>query len=99
MKKFESIGFIGGGRVTRFLLEGWQLAGRLPDNMRVADCNADVLAALLRDFPAITAVSTPEAAECDLVIWDRPTCGSSGRPCGNWRNPSGSVRRKPTPRC
>ena len=27
----ESVGFIGGGRVARILVGGWQRAGRLPE--------------------------------------------------------------------
>jgi pyrroline-5-carboxylate reductase len=68
MKKFESIGFVGGGRVTRFLLEGWKRAGRMPDGICVADSNADVLTTLKRDFPEIAAAAPAEAAACPLVI-------------------------------
>ena len=64
---FRTIGFVGGGRVTRFLLEGWKRGAKTQPVVRVADCNADVLAALKRDFPAIAAVSAAEAA-ADLVI-------------------------------
>jgi len=68
MKIFESIGFIGGGRVTRFLLEGWRQAGKMPSGVRVADSNPVVLEALKRDFADLAAVTTPEAAACNLVI-------------------------------
>lgn len=68
MKTFKTIGFVGSGRVTRFLLEGWQRAGKMPATVRAADCNNEVLNALKSDFPAITAASTAEAAACDLVV-------------------------------
>lgn len=68
MRSFETIGFIGGGRVTRFLLEGWHRAEAMPDGVRVADCDPAVLDALKRDFPSIEAVSTTEAAASDLVV-------------------------------
>ena len=68
MKIFESIGFIGGGRVTRFLLEGWRQAGKMPSGVLVADSNPGVLDVLKRDFNGIAAVATAEAASCDLVV-------------------------------
>lgn len=68
MATFKTIGFIGGGRVTRFLLEGWQRAGKMPATVRVADCNNEVLTALKQDFPAIAVTSAAEAAASDLVV-------------------------------
>jgi pyrroline-5-carboxylate reductase len=68
MKTFDSIGFIGGGRATRFLLEGWKAAGRMPATIRVADCNAAVLDALTSDFPNISCAAIAGAAGCGLVV-------------------------------
>ncbi len=68
MKQIHTIGFVGGGRVTRFLLEGWRRAGALPSGVRVADCNAELLKALKNDFPAVATAGTAEAAACDLVV-------------------------------
>lgn len=68
MKTFDSIGFIGGGRATRFLLEGWKAAGQLPKNIHVADCNAQVLDALAADFPEIVCATTAQAAGCGAVV-------------------------------
>lgn len=42
----KTLGFIGGGRITRILLEGWRRAGAWPANVRVSDGNADTLARL-----------------------------------------------------
>lgn len=52
--KFGSIGFIGGGRITRIFLGGWKRAGALPENIVVGDPNAETLARLTEDFPAVT---------------------------------------------
>ncbi len=68
MKMLETIGFVGGGRVTRFLLEGWKHSGAMPAGVRVADTSPDILGALKGDFPDITPVSTAEAAAADLVV-------------------------------
>jgi pyrroline-5-carboxylate reductase len=54
--KNKSIGFIGGGRVTKILLHGWNRAGRLPGNIIVTDSNANVLAGLKKDFQQIETV-------------------------------------------
>lgn len=54
--KFGSIGFIGGGRITRIFLGGWKRAGAMPENIIVGDPNAETLAKLKVDFPGITAV-------------------------------------------
>jgi pyrroline-5-carboxylate reductase len=40
---FRSIGFIGGGRVTRILLGGWKLGQALPQVVRVSDPGANSL--------------------------------------------------------
>ena len=68
MKTFDSIGFIGGGRVTRFLLEGWKAAGQWPKIIHVADCNPQVLDALAADFPEIVRATTAQAAGCGVVV-------------------------------
>lgn len=47
----KSIGFIGGGRITRIFLEGWSRANGLPGRIVVSDCNADTLAKLKAHFP------------------------------------------------
>ena len=42
----KTIGFIGGGRITRIFLEGWKRGGVLPNRIVVSDCNAETLAKL-----------------------------------------------------
>ena len=42
----KTIGFIGGGRVTRIFLEGWKRARALPSKIVVSDGSADTLAKL-----------------------------------------------------
>lgn len=49
----HSIGFIGGGRVTRILLGGWKRAGCSLDGVLVSDPNADALDALKALHPEI----------------------------------------------
>lgn len=66
----RSIGFIGGGRVTKIILNGWKRANKLPGNIIVTDINQEVLESLKKDFPAVKTVindSTAPAA-CDVVF-------------------------------
>ena len=49
----NSVGFIGGGRVTRIMLRGWQRANALPERIVVSDPDGEVLAKLKADVPAI----------------------------------------------
>jgi len=58
----KTIGFIGGGRVTRIFLEGWQCAKAMPDRIVVSDCNAASLAKLKARFPAIESAPGNSAA-------------------------------------
>lgn len=66
----KTIGFIGGGRITRILLEGWRRAGALPPRIVVSDCNAETLAKLQARFPQIETApgSSAAAAAQDLVF-------------------------------
>jgi pyrroline-5-carboxylate reductase len=65
----KGIGFIGGGRVTRILLEGWKRAKGLPANIVVSDCNSESLAKLKTHFPGVqTAVGSNTAASQDIVF-------------------------------
>ena len=49
----ESVGFVGGGRIARIMLEGWKRADAMPPRVVVSDPNAEVLAALLARFPNV----------------------------------------------
>lgn len=65
----KSIGFVGGGRITRILLEGWKRANAMPANITVSDCNSDTLAKLKTLFPGIEATAANGlAASQDIVL-------------------------------
>jgi pyrroline-5-carboxylate reductase len=49
----ESVGFVGGGRVARIMLEGWQRAAALPGKVVVSDPSEATLASLKSRYPAI----------------------------------------------
>ena len=57
----RSVGFIGGGRITRIFLEGWTRARKLPASITVSDPNAETLTKLKARFPAIR--TTPDSAQ------------------------------------
>lgn len=68
MKKV-TMGFIGGGRVTRIILEGLRKKDCLPGEVAVCDSNADALAKLKSQFPGIDVRQDSEApAAMDVVF-------------------------------
>jgi pyrroline-5-carboxylate reductase len=64
----KTIGFIGGGRITRIFLDGWKRAGRLPGKVVVSDCNAETLAKLKARFPSVETAAQSAAASQDIVF-------------------------------
>lgn len=65
---FDSISFIGAGRVARIILGGWKNANALPSTILAFDTNPAAVLALQVDFPMIKSVSLLEAAGTDLVF-------------------------------
>ena len=64
-----TIGFIGGGRITRIFLDGWTRAQKTPTDITVSDPNADVLDSLKSRFPDILTTSDNAiSARQDLVF-------------------------------
>ena len=55
---FKSIGFIGGGRITRIILGGLDRKEKWPGKVIVSDVNIDVLKALQERFPKIEAAGS-----------------------------------------
>jgi pyrroline-5-carboxylate reductase len=65
----KSVGFIGGGRVTRIFLEGWKRAQEMPAKVVISDCNAEALGKLKGQFPqAETAAANGTAASQEIVF-------------------------------
>lgn len=66
----ESVGFVGGGRIARIMLEGWGRANAMPARVVVSDPNADVLAKLATQFPNVeTCVGDNCAAAGQQVVF------------------------------
>jgi pyrroline-5-carboxylate reductase len=49
----SSVAFIGGGRITRIILEGWKKKNHSPSRICVSDTDADILRGLQWKFPEI----------------------------------------------
>ncbi len=49
----KTVGFIGGGRVTRIILSGLERSGQLPARIVVSDPNVEILNKLKERFPTI----------------------------------------------
>jgi pyrroline-5-carboxylate reductase len=66
----ETLGFIGGGRITRILLQGFKNANILFEKISVYETNEEVLQALKSDYPQIdpSSAEASEAASSDWVF-------------------------------
>jgi pyrroline-5-carboxylate reductase len=65
----KTIGFIGGGRITRIFLQGWKRANALSANIVVSDCSPESLAKLQTQVPGVqTAAGASPAASQDIVF-------------------------------
>ncbi|MDW8310413.1 MAG: NAD(P)-binding domain-containing protein [Verrucomicrobiales bacterium] len=65
----KTIGFIGGGRIARIFLEGWQRAQKLPARIVVSDCNADALARLKARWSGVETTSASAAAAGQDIVF------------------------------
>lgn len=65
---FDSIGFIGAGRIARIILGGWKRAGALPATILAFDANPAALATLQAEFSVVKAASLEDAAGADFVF-------------------------------
>ncbi len=66
----KSMGFIGAGRVTTFILNGLKRKGKLPEEITVSDANPEVLKKLKERFPEIEIVpnGNTKAASRNIVF-------------------------------
>lgn len=80
----KTIGFIGGGRVTRIFLEGWTRAQKLPASVTVSDPNAELLAKLRARFPSIAAVADNAVTAAKDIVFlavHPPVMGDAAGQC------------------
>ena len=68
MSRFESVAFIGGGRVVRILLEGWKQAERMPSRVVAVEPDPVALDRLLDLVPEVSVEGHGSASDCDLVF-------------------------------
>ena len=67
--KPTTIGFIGGGRITRIFLQGFQNKSVELKSIKVYDHNPDTLEALKTEFPNIERAESPaDAAKTEVVV-------------------------------
>jgi len=64
----QSVGFIGGGRVTRILLQGFKNKNVKLGKVLVADTNTEVLANLNKQFPEAETADVKSVAGQDIVF-------------------------------
>lgn len=68
--QIDSLGFIGGGRITRIMLAALERAGKFTAQVVVSDSNSEVLKDLHRDFPFIEPAGDDNTrpAACDILF-------------------------------
>lgn len=66
--KDYTLGFIGAGRVTRIMLEGFQRAGRFPKRVVVTDLKQETLDGLKTRFPTIDTLLSDNQKPCSQDI-------------------------------
>lgn len=64
----HSIGFVGGGRIVRIMLEGWRRAGAAPRQVAVYDSDGAVAARLAAEHDTVVAADLAEVARRDIVV-------------------------------
>ncbi|RPI89843.1 MAG: pyrroline-5-carboxylate reductase [Chloroflexi bacterium] len=66
----KSLGFIGGGRITRIMLSGFARAGVLPQDIVVAEPNDDVFQKLVASVPSAQVIRADNkaAARQDIIF-------------------------------
>jgi pyrroline-5-carboxylate reductase len=64
-----TIGFIGGGRITRIFLQGFNNAGIEFESVKVFDPNHETLESLVKAFPYVKKAEAAEAAAGQQVVF------------------------------
>jgi len=67
--KTKSLGFIGGGRITRIFLQSFANRKTAFKSIIVFDTNAEVLNALKKQFPRITIAETLQQAASQQIVF------------------------------
>lgn len=65
----KTTGFIGGGRVTRIFLKAWHNREVMPERVVVYDINAEIVAKLKSEFPAIEVSTDLKAVAGQDVVF------------------------------
>jgi pyrroline-5-carboxylate reductase len=66
--KTESISFIGGGRITRILLQAFVNKNVKFENVIVVDTNAEIINSLVKEFPFVKSADLATAASQPMVF-------------------------------
>lgn len=87
---FDSVGFVGGGRVARIILGGLRKAGVMPAEVVVSDANAAALEKLKAAFPNVRVTvdnSQPMKAGVVFVALHPPVLADTIRPLATHLRP------------
>ncbi|HSW65144.1 MAG TPA: NAD(P)-binding domain-containing protein [Dissulfurispiraceae bacterium] len=65
----KSVGFVGGGRIVRIMLQVLKRAGALPATTVVSDPNLDAIAAFPQVFPGVRATTDNREAAAQEIVF------------------------------
>lgn len=65
----KTLGFIGGGRITKIILQGLKRAGKMSHDVIISDINTDTLNRLKEMFPEISIVSNNKKVVQQEIIF------------------------------
>lgn len=67
--KAKTVGFIGGGRVTKIFLKAWQNREVMPEKVLVYDINEEVAVKLRKEFPSIEVSNDLKAVANQKIVF------------------------------
>jgi len=66
---YKRVGFIGGGRIVRIILNGWKRKNALPYEIKVVEINTEVAERLKQQFPEASVSTTVEDLKGSEIIF------------------------------
>jgi len=66
---YKAVGFIGGGRIVRIVLNGWRRKNAMPSEIKVVEIKPEVAERLKKQFPEVTlATSLDDLKDSEIIF-------------------------------
>jgi len=66
---YKAIGFIGGGRIVRIVLNGWRRKNAMPSEIKVMEIKPEVAERLKKQFPEVTLATSLDDLKGSEIIF------------------------------